>query len=134
MNDGLSTALRQLRLSGMVKTLDVRLQEAAGNHLSHQDFLELIVKDELAVRNSRQIERRVKAAGFRDQKTLEDFDWRFNTTIKRQQFYDLATGDFVRQATDVLLVGPPGVGKSHLAQALGYQLIKRKRSANHLLP
>jgi DNA replication protein DnaC len=125
MNDGIGSALRQLRLSGMAETLEVRLQEAAGNRLSHQEFFELILKDELAVRSSRLIERRVKAACFRDQKTLEDFDWRFNASVKRQQFYDLATGDFVRKAHDVLLVGPPGVGKSHLAQALGYQLIKQ---------
>jgi DNA replication protein DnaC len=125
MNDGIATALRQLRLSGMAQALEVRLQEAAGYRLSHQEFLELILKDELAVRTSRQIERRVKAACFRDQKTLEDFDWRFNASVKRPQFYDLATGDFVRKAHDVLLVGPPGVGKSHLAQALGYQLIKQ---------
>jgi len=125
MSNGISTALHQLRLSGMAKTLEVRLQEAAGNRLSHQEFLELILKDELAVRTSRLIERRVKAACFRDQKTLEDFDWRFNSSIKRQQFYDLAAGDFVRKATDILLIGPPGTGKSHLAQALGYQLIKQ---------
>jgi DNA replication protein DnaC len=125
MNDGINTALRELRLSGMAKTLEVRLQEAAGNRLSHQEFFELILKDELAVRASRQVERRVKAACFRDQKTLDAFDWRFNPSVKRQQFYDLATGDFVRKALDILLVGPPGVGKSHLAQALGYQLIKQ---------
>ena len=99
MNDGIGTALRQLRLSGMAKTLEVRLQEAAGNRLSHQEFLELILKDELAVRTSRLVERRVKAACFRDQKTLEDFDWRFNSSIKRQQLYELATGDFVWTAS-----------------------------------
>jgi DNA replication protein DnaC len=124
MNDALSTGLRQLRLSGMAKTLDVRLQEAAGNKLNHQEFLELILKDELTVRNSRQIERRVKAAGFRDKKTLEDFDWHFNTSVKRQQIYELATGTFIRESRDCLMVGPPGIGKSHLVQALGYQLIK----------
>jgi len=124
MNDALSTSLRQLRLSGMAKTLDVRLQEAAGNRLNHQEFLELILKDELTVRNSRQIERRVKVAGFRDKKTLEDFDWHFNTSVKRQQIYELATGAFVRESRDCLMVGPPGIGKSHLVQALGYQLIK----------
>ena len=124
MKDGLGTALKKLRLSGMAKTLEIRLQEATGNQLNHEEFLELIVKDELAVRNNRQFERRIKAAGFRDQKSLEDFDWRFNSTIKRGQIYDLATGDFVRKAMDLLMVGPPGVGKSHLVEALGRQLVR----------
>lgn len=124
MNEGLQAALRQLRLSGLAKTLDVRLQEAGGNHLNHQEFLELILKDELTVRNNRQIERRMKAAGFRDQKTLEDFDWRFNNSVKRSQFYDMATGEFVRKAADHLLAGPPGVGKSHLCQAIGQQMVR----------
>lgn len=125
MNEGLSTTLRQLRLSGMAQTLDVRLQEATGNQLNHQEFLELILKDEVSVRNNRLLERRTKAACFREQKTLDDFDWRFNASVKRQQFYDLATGNFVRNAKDLLLIGPPGVGKSHLAQALGLQLVKQ---------
>ena len=124
MNEGLQAALRQLRLSGLATTLEVRLQEASGNHLNHQEFLELILKDELTVRNNRQIERRMKAAGFRDQKTLEDFDWRFNNSLKRSQFYEMATGAFVRKATDYLLAGPPGVGKSHLIQAVGQQLVR----------
>ena len=124
MNEGLHAALRQLRLSGLAKTLEVRLQEASGNRLNHQEFLELILKDELTVRNNRQIERRMKAAGFRDRKTLEDFDWRFNNSIKRSQFYEMATGEFVRKAADYLLAGPPGVGKSHLCQAVGQQLVR----------
>lgn len=124
MNVGLQDALRQLRLSGLAKTLEVRLQEASGNRLNHQEFLELILKDELTVRNDRQIERRMKAAGFRDQKTLEDFDWRFNNSIRRSQFYEMATGAFVRKASDYLLAGPPGVGKSHLCQAVGQQLVR----------
>ncbi len=124
MNEGLQTTLRQLRLSGLARTLDLRLQEAASHQLNHQEFLELILKDELLVRNNRQIERRMKAAGFRDRKTLEDFDWRFNTSIKRSLFYDLATGDFVRKHQDYLLAGPPGVGKSHLCQAVGQQLVR----------
>lgn len=125
MNEGLSTTLRQLRLSGMAQTLDVRLQEAAGNQLNHQEFLELILKDEVTTRNNRLLERRTKAACFREQKTLDDFDWRFNPSVKRQQFYDLATGNFARNAKDLLLIGPPGVGKSHLAQALGLHLVKQ---------
>jgi DNA replication protein DnaC len=124
MNERFTHVLRQLRLSGMIKTLDVRLQEASGNRLSHAEFLELLLRDEVAVRNSRLVERRVKAAGFREQKSLEDFDWQFNTTIKRSQFYDMATGDFIRKHADCLLVGPPGTGKSHLVQAVGHQAIR----------
>jgi len=124
MNENFTTTLRKLRLSGIIKTLDVRLQEATGNHLNHAEFLELILRDELAVRNNRLIERRVKAAGFRDQKNLEDFDWQFNPTLKRSLFYEMATGDFIRQHADSLLVGPPGTGKSHLVQAIGRQVIR----------
>ena len=124
MNATLTDALRRLRLSGLARVLDVRLQEAAGNHLSHADFLELLLADELVVRRERRIARRIKAARFRDLKSLDDFDWRFNPSIPRKAIYDLATGQFIREHRDVLFVGPPGVGKSHLAQALGTQAIK----------
>jgi DNA replication protein DnaC len=124
MNATLTDALKRLRLSGLARTLDVRLQEAAGNQLPHADFLELILADELAVRHERLIARRIKAATFRDLKTLDDFDWQFNTSIKRKTLYELATGKFIRERRDVLFIGPPGVGKSHLAQAIGYQVIK----------
>ena len=124
MNEALQTALRKLRLSGVIHTLDVRLQEAAGNRLSHAEFLELVLQDELAVRSDRLLDRRVKAAAFRELKTLEDFDWQFNPSIKKKQVFELATCQFVHQSRDVLWLGPPGTGKSHLAQAIGYQAIK----------
>jgi DNA replication protein DnaC len=125
MNERLQSALHQLRLSGLAQSLDIRLSEAAGHQLNHAEFLELILQDELAVRQERQIDRRVKAAGFRELKPLDDFDFSFNPSIKRAQVYDLATCRFIRELKDVLLVGPPGTGKSFLAQAIGYQAIKQ---------
>ena len=127
LKEGLQQTLRQLRLSGLAQTLEVRLQEAAGHTLSHSEFLEVILQDELRVRQDRMIQRRVKAAGFREMRTLEDFDWQFNPSIKRKQVYELATCRYVQEGRDVLLLGPPGVGKSHLVQALGYHAIRAGR-------
>lgn len=124
MNERLQSALRQLRLSGLGQSLDVRLEEAVRNQLTHAEFLELILQDEMAVRQERLIQRRTKAAAFRDLKTLDQFDFSFNPSINKRQIYDLATCRFIREAKDVLWLGPPGVGKSFLVQALGYQAIK----------
>lgn len=76
------------------------------------------------VRQQRLIEKRCRGAAFRDRKSLEDFDWSFNMSVPRGRIYDLATGAFVREKRDVLLIGPPGLGKSHLAQAIGFHVIK----------
>jgi len=123
MNEKLETKLKKLRLSGMAASLDVRLQEALANHLTHAEFLELVLEDELMVRFDRQVNRRVKAASFREVKRLDDFDWTFNPSIKKKQIYDLSTGHFLRQGRDVLMLGPPGTGKSFLVQAIGHHLI-----------
>jgi DNA replication protein DnaC len=124
MNTTLAEALKTLRLSGLAAGLEVRLQEATADRLTPIEFLELILQDELAVRHERLIGRRTRAACFREQNTLEDFDWDFNRSIRRKQIFDLAAGEFVRRHRDALLVGPPGVGKSHLCQAIGHALIK----------
>ena len=124
MTDALQNLLKQLRLSGLLSTLEVRLHEAAANHLDHREFLELVLQDELAVRSDRQLQRRVKAAQFREVKALDQFDWSFNAAIPKKPIFELATCNFVRDHRDVLLLGPPGVGKSFLAQALGYHAIK----------
>jgi DNA replication protein DnaC len=124
MTHPLKEACRKLRLSGLAASLDLRLAEASSNQLPHVQFLELLLQDELNVRAQRQLERRKKLAGFRDLKPLEDFDWSFNPSIKRSQIFDLATGQFIRQHRDILLLGPPGVGKSCLAQGLGHAAIR----------
>ena len=84
----------------------------------------MLLEPETMASATRLLSRRTKAADFHRLKTLEDFDWRFNPNIPRKQIYDLATGQFIRQSADLLLIGPPGVGKTHLAQALGYEAIK----------
>ena len=119
MHDHLRSILRQLRLSGLAASLDVRIQEAQASRLSHLEFLELILQDEVAVRDHRRIDRRTKFAGFRDLKTLDQFDWEFNAQLPRRQLFELATCKFLDDARDILLMGPPGTGKTHIAIGVG---------------
>jgi len=124
MRPSLLQTLKQLRLSGLASSLEVRLNEARANRLSCEEFLELILQDEINVRSSRLISRRLKAACFNEIKNLDDFDFAFNPSIKRKAISDLATGQFIRDKNDCLLLGPPGVGKTFLVQAIGHQAIK----------
>jgi DNA replication protein DnaC len=113
-------SLRALRLSAMADALEIRLVQAQAETMAPLDFLSTLVSDELVRRQNRLIERRIKAAGFRDpDKTLDAFDFSFNPKIDRKLVFELATARFVDQRRDVLLLGRPGTGKSHLAQSLG---------------
>jgi DNA replication protein DnaC len=117
-------ALRHLGLSGMAETLETRLVQAQAEQLALADFLALLVQDELTRRADRLLTRRLKEAQFRDRdKTLDGFDFAFNKKMDRRLVFELATGRFVTQREDVVFLGPPGTGKSHLAQALGHTLI-----------
>jgi DNA replication protein DnaC len=116
----LDRALRQLRLSGMAAGLETRLRQAQTDKLAPIDLVSQLVSDELLRRQDRLFERRLKQARFRDpDRSLDSFDFDFNRKLNRALVYDLATARFVGQREDALLLGPPGTGKSHLAQAIG---------------
>ena len=119
MNE-LDHALRKLRLSGMADTLELRLLEAQTENQVPIDTVSVLVSDELVRRQDRLLDRRIKKARFRDkERTLDGFDFGFNKTLNRKLVFELATTRFVSQHEDVLLLGPPGTGKSHLVQAIG---------------
>ena len=119
MNAQLTTRLRHLRLSGMVEALPGRVAQAEAAPLPHLEFLELLVEDELARRADRLFARRLKQAGISVEKTLADFEWTFNPKIPKTKIVELASARFVATHGGVLLIGPPGVGKSHVAIAIG---------------
>ena len=122
----LDRAMRKLRLSGMAGTLQTRLVQAQAEKMAPLDFLSTLVCDELTRREDRLFERRIKQAGFRDgSKTLDAFDFDFNKKMDRRLVFELATGRFVTQHEDALLLGPPGTGKSHLVQAIGLAAIRQ---------
>jgi DNA replication protein DnaC len=122
----LDRALRQLRLGGMAAVLETRLRQAQAEAMAPIDLISCLVSDELTRRSDRLLERRHKQAQFRDpQKTLDNFDFSFNPKINRSLVFDLAAGGFVGRHEDALFLGPPGTGKSHLAQAIGHAAIQQ---------
>jgi len=122
----LDHALRKLRLSGMAAVLEIRLRHAQTEKLAPIDLVSALVSDELLRRQDRVLERRHKQAGFRDpHPSLDTFDFDFNKKMNRALIHELATGRFVAQREDALFLGPPGTGKSHLAQAIGRAAIQQ---------
>ncbi len=120
----LNTRLRHLRLSGMVEVLPARLQQATAAPLSHLEFLELLVEDELARRADRLFARRLKQAAISQVKEFSDFDFSFNPKLPRAKLLDMATARFVATHDNALLIGPPGVGKSHAVTAIAIGAIR----------
>ena len=121
----LGEMLKRLRLSGILHTLDERNREAVERKLAYTDFLALLIQDEIARRDQKKFDLRLKRAGFRSSKTLEAFDFELNPKTPRELIYDLATCRFVAEKVSALIVGPCGTGKSHLAQALGHQAVRK---------
>lgn len=121
----LTPQLKQLRLSGILETLELRNRQAVEEQLSHVEFLQRLLEDEVERRAQKQLTLRLRRASFDLEKTLEGFDFTFNPAIPRQQIFDLAAGHFIARHENVLIQGPAGVGKSHLAQALGHEACRR---------
>lgn len=126
--EALTSTLKKLRLSGILETLDLRSQQALEDHLSHSEFLFRLLCDEVERRDSRQLDQRLRRASFESPTTLEDFDWRFNPKLPKDKLLELGTGQFVPRKEVVLLCGPSGTGKSHIAQALGQRACRAGHS------
>jgi DNA replication protein DnaC len=119
--DDLVPILKKLRLSGILQSLELRCRQAVDENLGHEEFIYRLLNDEVERREAKQLALRLRRARFEHDKTLEDFDFTFNPKIPRTKVVDLATCTFVERQEVVLLVGPAGTGKSHLAQAIGHR-------------
>lgn len=124
-NTELNQILRQLNLSGMLDCISQRNQEAIANQMTYLEFLQLLSQDELLLREQRRYERRLKKADFKGQKTIENFDFSFNPKINQALIRDLSTCRFIKEKYPVLIMGPCGTGKSHLAQAFGHCALQK---------
>lgn len=131
--DELVPLLKKLRLSGVLQSLELRLQQAREDSLPYEEFLFRLLSDEVERRDGKQLEQRVRRANFEHDKTLEDFDFHFNPNVPKARVIDLATCSFVEKRQSVLLLGPAGVGKSHIAQALGHRACRLGKSVLHVV-
>lgn len=116
----LTPLLKQLRLSGILDSLEARNREAIDRKLAYTEFLSLLIHDEVARREQKKLGTRLRRANFRSQKTIEEFDFERLPNLNRAMIHDLATCRFIEEKVAVLIAGPTGTGKSHLAQALGH--------------
>ena len=120
----LAPMLKQLRLSGILDSLESRNKQAIESKMAYTDFLSLLISDEIARREQKKFDFRLRKAAFRSSKTLDQFDFSFNPKINSALVHDLMTGRFIHEKVAALIVGPCGTGKSHIAQAIGHVAVK----------
>jgi len=120
----LTPMLKQLRLSGVLDSIEARNRQAIEEKFSYMDFLAIIIQDEIARRSQKRLALAIRRANFRNQKTLEEFDFSFNPGLNRALITDLASCRFIEEKLPVVILGPCGTGKSHIAQALGHCAIR----------
>jgi len=123
--DELLPILKRLKLTGLLSTLDIRRTQAVEGNLSYEEFLLRIFCDEMERREAKQLKQRLNKANFEHAKTLEDFNFLFNPKIPKVKIVDLSTCNFIHKHDNVLLVGPSGVGKSHIAQSIGHRACRQ---------
>ena len=121
----LAPMLKQLRLSGILDSLEDRNKQAIGKKMSYTEFLSLLISDEIARREQKKFALRLRRAAFRSHKTLDQFDFAFNPKINSALIQELITGRFIEEKVAVLIVGPCGTGKSHIAQAIGHAAVRQ---------
>lgn len=115
--------LRDFKLSGIIRTLEVRLSQAASENLSHREFLELLLEDEINQRSENKRKRLYGGAHLPFEKDLADFDFAFQPSVKKAEMLELATGNFIGKHENIIFVGQPGTGKTHLSTALGLKAL-----------
>ncbi len=121
----LERSLTNLRLSGMTATLQARALQVANHEMDFLEAFSWLVQDELDRRRSRLLDRRHLLSGLPDRKDLTSFDWTYNPRLPRREVLELATLKFIEAKEDVLVIGPPGTGKSHMAKALATTAVGR---------
>jgi len=125
MNDSLALKIRKLNLAGLVKTVDMRVEQAIKESLSYVEFLELIINDEHLNRGRNRRDELIRRAKFPQHKTIEEFNFSWQPSLNRQAIYGFGTCEFIRKRENIAFIGLPGTGKTHLSIALGIKAIEQ---------